>query len=49
MCNLSEYIIEIYVYLNKLESIACYSAHNQIILIYINLLILHFLYKFLVA
>jgi len=34
----------IYVYLNKLGSIACYLAYKQIPLICINLLILHFLY-----
>jgi len=37
-------IIEIYLYLKKLESIACYLAHKWILLICINLKILHVLY-----
>jgi len=43
-CTIYLNIIEIYVYLNKLGSIACYLAQKQIPLICINLLVLHFLY-----
>jgi len=44
LCAIYLNIIEIYLYLNKLGSIACYLAHKEIPLICINLLILHFLY-----
>jgi len=44
LCAIYLNVIEIYVYLNKLESIVCYLVHKSIPVIYINLLILHILY-----